>query len=62
MKFRLKNDYKGKRKGDIIEISADMINKLRAMDVLGKPVKEFNIEKAVIKSKEKQIIRSKKEL
>lgn len=61
MKFRVKNAfvYKGKRKqkDDVIEISADMINKLRAMDVLGEPIKEFNIEKAVIKSKEKQIIK-----
>jgi len=40
-----------------VEVLSSEINKLRAMDVLGEPVKEFNIEKAVIKSKEKQVIR-----
>lgn len=59
MKFRVKKDfvYKGKiyKKNDVVEILFSEIEKLRAKDVLGEPIKEFNIEKAVIKSKEKQI-------
>lgn len=56
MKFRVKKDfpYRGKtyKKNDVVEILFSEIDKLRTMDVLGEPIKEFNIEKAVIKSKE----------
>lgn len=56
MKFRVKKDfpYEGKiyKKNDVVEILFSEIDKLRDMDVLGEPIKEFNIEKAVIKSKE----------
>lgn len=56
MKFRVKKDfsYKGKKykKNGVVEVLSSEINKLRAMDVLSEPIKEFNIEKAVIKSKE----------
>lgn len=56
MKFRVKKDfpYKGKtyKKNDVIEILSSEIGKLMSMDVLDEPIKEFNIEKAVIKSKE----------
>jgi len=56
MKFNVKNEfiYKGKRifKGDIVDISNFDIGKVTKLNVLGEPVKENNVERAVVKPKE----------
>jgi hypothetical protein len=56
MKFYVKNEfiYKGNRifKGNIVDISNFDIGKVKALNVLGEPVKENKIERAIIKPKE----------
>lgn len=56
MKFICKNEfiYKGNRirKGDIVDISNFDIGKAKKINVLGEPVRENKIERAVVKPKE----------
>jgi len=67
MRFYVKNRFVlnkiTKFPGEIIDITADMIEKLTIADVLGAPVKEVVIETAVIKPVENQMIyRNKREV
>jgi hypothetical protein len=56
MKFIVKNEfiYKGRRifKGDTVDISNFDIGKVKRLNVLGEPVKENKIERAILKPKE----------
>ncbi len=58
MRFKVSNEfYFGgikKHKGDEIEVDAGSVEKLMAMRVLGEPIIEKKIERAVIEPKEKR--------
>ena len=56
MRFKIINDfyYKGKkkRKGTILNVAVDLIDKLKTMNVLGEPVTKEDVERAVIEPEE----------
>ncbi len=62
MRFKVSNEFYlsgvKKHRGDEIDIGADSIDKLKAMNVLGEPIVEEKVERAVVTPKEKRTAES----
>jgi hypothetical protein len=66
MKFYVKNDFYlivnkvriKKTKGEIIDVAPDRIGEFEKMNIIGEPVKEVEIETAIVKPAENEMIKT----